>query len=235
VLTEAGKSGILLPLEGRTGFARRSAQVWFGDRLEVGELVSLQEQVRSRNLEKQLAELAAMEADARVEQQSGSYAARGLATSSMLSPNYLERRGSSEPAPPPLMRLSNNTAVQAVGIYEPGGQTPTARNANTPWPVDVYVKPGSAPVVLVLSSYEAARWQIHVERGAKLEGVLYSGYEPSIVVGAGNVPMLRIGSAFAYDMKEPRYVELNLLQARYTGKPISRFQGSYQATSFVVR
>ena len=100
--------------------------------------------------------------------------------------------------------------------------------------VRVVVRPSSRPIVLVLASYEPVNW-IVVNGGARISAVLFSGYHPSNVSGAGSAPVLRIGSRYAFSAASAEYAQLRQAVAQYTGpREIRSFQGSYTGAEFSV-
>src|SRR5262245_7941070 len=68
-----------------------------------------------------------------------------------------------------------DVAVHVIGIYEPGGD-----GAGTGDTTVVLERPGKH--ILVLSSYEAATWNVQVKNGAELKGVYAVGYMPQKVL-----------------------------------------------------
>ena len=88
--------------------------------------------------------------------------------------------------------------------------------------------------MLVLASYESVNWSV-VNNGARVSAVLLSGYHPSTVNGLGNVPVLRIGTAYAYSTGGTAYARLRQAVSQYTGaREIRSFQGTYTGTEFSV-
>lgn len=138
------------------------------------------------------------------------------------------------PAPTgPFARLSKVAQVEAVGVYQGGGSKQALQNHGT-GTVEVRIRRTPQPLVLVLSSYEPVKWVLTQESGAVLAAVIVSGYYPSQVIGAGNVPVIVNGRAHAYERGGQGYYELNKSVATMVGKEIGLFQGSYQGANFVV-
>ena len=100
--------------------------------------------------------------------------------------------------------------------------------------VSVTVRRTTRPLVLVLSAYEAVQWKLRLEPGARLEAILLSGYYDSTVLGGGDVRVLKIGREYAYQSEGGDYQLLQRQVTRWTGRPISIFQGGYQGSSFIV-
>jgi hypothetical protein len=133
----------------------------------------------------------------------------------------------------PLKALAATAQVEGIGVYEAadgvhGGGT------HAPGTVQVEVKPGRQPTVLVLSSYEPVRWRLRLQPGSQLGLVLMSGYYPSTVEGAGDARVVVIGAGFAYSQGSGEYQGLNQNVMRYTGKGIDLFQGTYSGRRFSV-
>ncbi|MFL6773775.1 MAG: hypothetical protein ACJ8ET_08085 [Sphingomicrobium sp.] len=86
--------------------------------------------------------------------------------------------------------LPSNAQVQLIAIYE------GAADKRTAWPyeelpVTVVVRATRKPVVLALSAYDDTEWQLQLEPGARLAGVLALGYETPVVRGVPKgVPVL---------------------------------------------
>jgi hypothetical protein len=135
---------------------------------------------------------------------------------------------------PPFAQLAKDARIEAVGVYEPAGSStgagPMAKRRKMP--ITVVVRPSNTPIVLCLSSYEAVSWRLSVLPGAKLKAVLLSGYEESTVEGAGSAPVQTMGREYAYESGKTAQLQREVL--RWTGKPISAFQGKYTGSSFEV-
>lgn len=129
-----------------------------------------------------------------------------------------------------ILDVPPESRIAMIGVYEPAGSSHSSSRAGN---VTITVGPGKAPLVLVLSSYEAVNWMIHAG-DRKIVAVLVSGYKPSNVYGQGNAQVLRIGSQHAYKIDSPAFGELRREVARYVGNTTPIFQGAYQGTSFMV-
>jgi len=134
---------------------------------------------------------------------------------------------------PLLTDIPPNARVSVVGVYEgatgSAGSTGARRYGN----VRINVQPGSAPLVLVLSSYEPVHWLIN-SNGRKISAILTSSYHESTVLGAQNTPVLKIGSKSVYKMDSHDYTLLKQDIARYFPNPVQSFQGSYKGQDFSV-
>jgi hypothetical protein len=117
------------------------------------------------------------------------------------------------------------------------GGSSNARSSGSNHPssdIGVSVRGTGRPVVLVLASYEPVDWKV-VNAGARIAAVLISGYHPSTVTGVGAVPILRIGSEYAYSSAGAEYLKLRSAVARYTGaREVRSFQGEYTGVEFNV-
>ena len=143
------------------------------------------------------------------------------------------------PAPPALLgrsRVSANALVSAIGVYEGVTATgsPSPIQSHVPGEISVRIRPGSRPLVLVLSSYEPVRWTLNNPADRKIEAILLSGYHPSTVVGVQNVPVIRMGSTYAYELASPAYARLKQEIGKYVANPVDTFQGSYRGREFEV-
>src|SRR5207249_4187603 len=81
-----------------------------------------------------------------------------------------------EPTPQELLATATNAELHVVGIYSPDRDNPGK-------PVDVEVRPTPRPVVLVLTSYMEAVWDLKRAAGAQIKAVLVGGYYPQEVDG----------------------------------------------------
>jgi len=123
-----------------------------------------------------------------------------------------------------------DATVQAIGVY----QGKKIGESKTKPFIQVRVRPSGKPIVLVLSSYEAVRWVLIPERGARIGAVLVSGYESSDVIGAGQARIIRLGSLYAYERGSPKYAQLDDSVNKFLGKRIGTFQGHYEGENFSV-
>jgi hypothetical protein len=139
------------------------------------------------------------------------------------------------PPPQPLLTdVPSNAQVAIVGVYEARTNPPRAAGSHTPGGIRVSVAPGSAPLVLVLTSYEPVRWHVQNTNGRKIAAILLSGYHESSVVGLDNAKVLKIGSNYAYKLDSPEYERLKKDVARYVASPVKSFQGGYEGQEFTV-
>lgn len=132
-----------------------------------------------------------------------------------------------------LSALARDAVIEAVGVYEGEGASHGHGQPRRPGTVRVMVKAGK-PVLLVLSAYEPVNWVIQPEAGARVAGVLVSGYHPGNVYGANGAHQHRIGSTYAYRRQGNEYRTLDAEVRALTGKGIGHFQGSYRGSFFRV-
>lgn len=122
--------------------------------------------------------------------------------------------------------IPSNARVEAVGVYETKDRSPAG--------ISVIVKKSDKPIVLMLSAYEPVRWNLIKESGANLAAVIATGYNLPQVTGAGATKTLIKRGNYAYQQSGSGYAALNNDAMMWTGKPISKFQGAYGGTVFVV-
>lgn len=135
----------------------------------------------------------------------------------------------------PLSNLAADTRVEAVGVYQGAGRQ--ARSGQQPSPassIEVRVRRSDKPIILVLSSYEAVRWMLITEPGARIAAVFLSGYNQSSVVGAGSARIISMGQKYAYSMQGREFRDLDDDVFRLTGRRIALLQGRYEGNSFSV-
>lgn len=125
-----------------------------------------------------------------------------------------------------LGNIPSNAKVEAVGVYETKDRSPSG--------ISVIVKKSDKPLVLMLSAYEPVRWNLIKEPGANLVAVIATGYNLPEVTGAGATKTMIKRGSYAYQQNGSEYAALNNDAIMWTGKPISKFQGTYGGTVFVV-
>lgn len=130
-------------------------------------------------------------------------------------------------------RVTKDAQVEAVSVYE--AVAVRAPYAPEPLePVRVVVRESRRPLVLVLSSHHAVKWELSLERGAHLEAVLLSGYGESTVSGASKVLVTSIGGFYAYKRGSAEFKHLEKEVRRCTGRGIKSFQSGYAGHRFVI-
>jgi RNA polymerase sigma factor (sigma-70 family) len=151
-----------------------------------------------------------------------------------------------EPTPQELRAASANAELHVVGIYTPDMHNPGK-------PVDVEVQSTAKPVLLVLTSYMEAIWNVKRAEGARIKAVIVGSPMPQEIEGLPtDVPVCYFcpdGPSFYFDRrgsqqdKESFFAyQGNTFEYRrtvaklndLTGLLVSTFQGEYSGTSFVV-
>lgn len=215
--------GLIVDIGDRVGFLRRGNDAWFGDKVTTGEAQPLDKPVAAYELQLQLAKL-----QAQTSSQNGLTSSFGHDRG-----NAPSDRSMPLPAMPGLSDAPADAQVHMVGVYE-GKSVAGSPSGRSPRNVRIVTRASTRPIVLVLASYEPVNW-IVVNNGARVSAVLLSGYYPSTVSGVGNVPVLRIGSAYAYSAGSAEYARLRQAVAQYAGaREIRSFQGSYSGAEFSV-
>ncbi|MBS0454849.1 MAG: hypothetical protein JSS14_26425 [Proteobacteria bacterium] len=208
--------GMVVSLAPRTGYMRRGNTVSIGAEVQTGEAQDLQQVLAAANLEAQLAKLR----KAQEEQAQLAKLRKAQEEQAQLAPM--------------LASVPANAQVDVIGVYEGASATRAPAGTRAAATVRVAVAPSSAPLVLVLSSYEPVRWVVDNPSGRKISAVLLSGYHESSVSGAPGVQVLRIGSDYAYRMEGREYASLKKSVARYVANPVRTFQGAYRGENFMV-
>lgn len=134
----------------------------------------------------------------------------------------------------PLAALMRDANVEGVGVYEAKEKTIQTSPIRGMGKVRLSVRKSNRPLVLVLSSYEPVQWDLRMEPGARLAAVLLSSYHDASVQGAGSARVLKIGNTITYKQGDEGFQALQGQVRRWTGKPISVFQGEYAGSSFSV-
>lgn len=135
---------------------------------------------------------------------------------------------------PQLGALARDAQIEGVGIYEGRERLVQPGPMRGAGKVQVTVRRSSRPIILVLSAYDPVQWNIQLEPGARLAAVLLSSYHEGSVEGLGSARLLRIGRTAVYKQDDERFAELQGQVRRWTGKPISLFQGLYTGSRFSV-
>lgn len=207
--------GLLMPFGAREGYFRRGSDTLLGDKVDaVGAAQDLSALVGEYDLQLQMAKVEAASRQGADVASSGAW------------PGSSRGDDGGLPALPGLLRVPLDAEVHIVGVYE-------SKNRSSS-PLRVTLKRSARPIVLVLTSYEAVNWQV-IPAGGRLAAVLLSGYKPSTVSGAGDVPVLRIGSNYAYASDGVEYLRLRQAVVQYTRpREIRSFQGGYSGVEFAV-
>jgi hypothetical protein len=203
------RSSIISGIQARVGFMNREHRgMLIGDELILEPPVSLTSIVTTDKLQR---ELYALEEDAGQQRNNPFY-----------KTNIAEKKAQL------IGKIPANAKVQAIGIYQ-------AKLDGLYRRVNVTIKRTDKPLVLMLNSGSPSHWNLIKEPGANLAAVIVTCVSDSKVIGAGSTKtiMMRIGN-YAYKQDSPEYINLNNDAISWTGKPISKFQGAYDTTSFSV-
>lgn len=226
--------GLLLPLGGRDGFARRGhATMVIGSRVQPqGEPQPVDALIAQAQLAQQLAKL-----NVNAEQVAPTLPPQERARhlEDLLRRTTSERTTAVTPAGRPMLsgEVPAEAKVAMIGVYEPAS-TMRRPDGSRGGSIRVTVVPGKTPLVLVLSSYESVNWVIQ-DPSRRVSAVLHSGYNASQVVGAADATrVVKIGSGYAYKMDSPQYEQVRREVARYIANPVQSFQGGYKGQDFVV-
>ncbi len=117
-----------------------------------------------------------------------------------------------------LLSLDEDVELHVIGIYEPSS---SGR-------VVVYVdRPG--PVELVLSSYEAVRWEVRTSWKTQLRRVLVNAHHESTVdlTSPDGVQVEEVDFEYAYDWPSSDGAKLVLAAERHLGRKATGFVGCY--------
>lgn len=129
--------------------------------------------------------------------------------------------------------------LHVIGIYSP-------KNHNEDDRVFVQVQPTDDPIVLVLSGYFGAQWNVEIADGADVRQIIVPGYFEHSVVGVSDEIPIEYITYFPNADKEKRdYFWAYSWHSSYgrkmrqrlkeiTGLDITTFQGEYSGTRFVV-
>lgn len=132
----------------------------------------------------------------------------------------------------PVAELAKDARVEAIGVYQSAGGSRGFGRPSTAGPVQIVLRRSSAPIVLVLSSYEPVNWNL-INHGADLKAVLLAGAGNSTVNGTGAARLVRIGAMHPYQRDE-QFAALQREVIRWSGKSIELFQGQYSGSTFTV-
>lgn len=112
---------------------------------------------------------------------------------------------------------------EPMSVFEAVAVNPLA-NPDSLGAVSVTVQPSQRPLILVLSSHQPVLWRLTLLAEANLRALMLSGFGRSMVVGAGNVAVHRIGGFYAFKRGSAEYRHLQSEVQRCTGGSIGYFQ-----------
>lgn len=246
------RDGTLVPLQPRSGYLKRSeSSVTIGTVAEVEPPQILEKVISEALLAKQLAKVTnlsinesntssnpyheALAKDIRAKNVMAAIRDRlpKEVIESIRNGSNLTGNAATRAVKPLLTDVPANANVSVVGVYE-GTNSSTPRNvSHAPGSVRINVRAGSSPLVLVLASYEPVHWLINTN-GRKINKIFISGYYDSTVIGADSVPVIKIGSKYAYKLDSNEYTQLTQDIRRYTDNSIGLFQGAYTGREFSI-
>jgi hypothetical protein len=135
---------------------------------------------------------------------------------------------------PEAANAPDGARIEGIGIAQTSNYV-TKPDGSKQGVAIVHVKRGSgSPVSLVLSSHEAVRWMIMVERGAVIRSIMTAGPNPAEVIGMGSVPVSHITNVEADQTGTTEYESLQAQVMHAAGARIHRFQGALVGTEFTV-
>ncbi len=131
-----------------------------------------------------------------------------------------------------LLAMEKKADLHYVGVY---------RGVNGSDCAYVHVKKTDKPIILVFTAYRHVKWQVKVDRGAKLVKVLLGGYYMQEINGVrarveryGYRAKPTVPSSkrlyYAYRKTSSRYRRVQQVLKKLTGKAVKSFQGQYSAT-----
>jgi hypothetical protein len=128
---------------------------------------------------------------------------------------------------------SDGNTVEGIGIAQTSNFM-TKPDGTKQGVAIVHIKRSVAPISLVLSSHDAVRWMITIERGAVVKSIMTAGPKPAEVFGMGSVPVTHLTDLEANQTDTAEYQSLQAQVLRATGARIHRFQGARVGTEFTV-
>jgi hypothetical protein len=129
---------------------------------------------------------------------------------------------------------SDGASIEGIGIAQASNYV-TKPDGSKEGVAIIHVRRGTgAPISLVLSSHEAVRWMIMIERGAVIRSIMTAGPKAAEVVGMGSIPVTHITDVEANQTDTAEYQNLQAQVMRATGARIHRFQGALVGTEFTV-
>ncbi len=138
--------------------------------------------------------------------------------------------------------LAADTEIISLGFYRI--RSGCGHNSKTDCTVKIKVPNVGKPVLLVLSAYEPSNWDIVIDTGVKLQGVILSGLYPQTIQGVpGNVKVVNYSDRkedhrlkfYVYDQKEVKSVDkMNTVVKALTGKKVTKIIGQYKMENYTV-
>ncbi len=136
---------------------------------------------------------------------------------------------------------NGNKELHLIGVYEATSEHGN-RNRST-GAIEVKVERRNKPIILALSAYEPANWNVTVEPGAVIEKIIVNGYHNQSISGVSGIPIEvhsyeatgnYIGD-FIYKWgatPESNTPSLVTKLEQMNGTSLTSFQGCYRGTDF---
>ena len=138
--------------------------------------------------------------------------------------------------------LSSDVEIISLGFYRI--RSGCGHSEDTSCTIKVKIPDTGKSVLLVLSAYEPSNWDIVLDSGAKLEGVILSGLYPQTIQGVpGNIKVVNYSDRkedhrlkfYVYDQKKVKDVEkMNTVVKALTGKKVSKIVGQYNMENYII-
>lgn len=139
--------------------------------------------------------------------------------------------------------LAPDTEIISLGFYRI--RSGCGHDSKTDCTVEIKVSDMGKPVLLVLSAYEPSNWDIAIDTGVQLEGVILSGLYPQTIQGVpGNVKVVNYSDRiedhrlkfYVYDQKRVKEIEkMNIVVKALTGEKVSKIIGQYKMENFIIK
>jgi len=139
---------------------------------------------------------------------------------------------------------SGNKELHLIGVYE---ATADHGNANRAKSIEIQVERRNKPIILALSAYEPANWNITVAPGTAIEKIIVNGYHHQTVSGVSGIPIEKhsyeetgnyIGD-FIYKWgataESPNTPSLVTKLEEINRTTLTSFQGCYRGTNFSIK
>lgn len=138
--------------------------------------------------------------------------------------------------------LAPDTEIISLGFYRI--RSGCGHNSKTDCTVKIKVPDTGKPVLLVLSAYEPSNWDIALDTGVKLEGVILSGLYPQTIQGVpGSVKVVNYSDRkedhrlkfYIHDPKRVKDIKkMNTVVKALTGNKVSKIVGQYNMENYII-
>ncbi len=139
---------------------------------------------------------------------------------------------------------SGDKELHLIGVYE---ATAEHGNGNRAKSIEIKVERRNKPIILALSAYEPANWNITVAPGTAIEKIIVNGYHHQTVSGVSGIPIEEhsyektgnyIGD-FIYKWgataESPNTPSLVTKLEQINSTSLTSFQGCYRGTNFSIK